>query len=878
MFKPKESRLISPLDRWRSRDSLLSLEQFQAKTEQERQQLSLIFQEHILRITQHTAIDLASISAATPHSLSYVRQKLELDFLFASGPSPAYITLPAWTQEHQKLVLDNFAQVAGVIFPYRGETLEQAHKRAQNINRQLRYSSNRTLAVANGTLDLHPIIAVADPEQLKLWREAAAQQALPPLLPYRVPTDISTTKLCQLLTRALSEVLPPDSYWLQVHALENHEYEVGLMDRHGKPLEMDFLGLESGAKRKQPKLEEVDNVIGFKCFPLLVSNEQRLEETRQAKEATRLRHPSRHHRGVRILSVNATLLREWEEYMKDDTFICRPSENPHLLPETTEAPPHPVASSFPNRINTIRYVTHEHGEPSIGAKPSFIEVHLHDGRKLVLTLDAGAIYEGFSWKGPFKPSIELGIAPYENILPQVPGWFRLSLLLNKAKKQGLSFLNTVDIDTQQASHSHFQLFDLFQRLRPAEFRRFCQRLAETSGTQISDEEIESVAASLQRLQTHPHFSQTTEHIAFLISHFHDDHIGFAAMVSSDIPQVQSIESLPFVTHFSSRSQWQSEVTTRRDRPTLLKEGSDRSYQPPLLSLMPYETRFLAGGLISVTSLPCDHSIYGSTMFLITVYDDFALPLQKILYTGDYRFGDSGLTEKTMEILTKIGVDTLVTDTTNIGINTNIKPKEKPSPEELLQNYADVMTQAPGAVLVQLDPKDIRTSFLLEQAAKYTGRQLVVNLNSAAIQNLFLLEDQASNFFLADPEAQALTARLLISHAPDQMVLNEPVNLLEYHPRPRLDSRTFILDPNKKQLSPPQRAVKEEYGSTFRTFAQLLSKKEQLKQCLIISSSASSLFHPTNHSSRNWLRWQKKSPLSLSCAHISFLIVLLINIK
>ena len=763
---------------------------------------------------------------------------LGIDILFYTFPNkPAFITLPMLSGTSNERQVTP-CQVAGIIFPLPGERVESTYERAALCERRLVWSVNRTLAFANGSLDFHPRVAIADPDHLSLWiGEQLPEQTTHPKV------ELSTARLCQVLTNGLDTVLGKGAYRLQINALETHEYEVSVCTNDGTLLELDCVGLaRKPTQKKLAIFEEVSNVVGFRCNSIDLTDAARIEKSRRDMKGMRTRRSaSTHTKKAKVLSVTQDLVNRWENLLATGANFCQLA-----VPELGESEweHHPANEELPKtpeqgRVTRVRYVTHEQGPPSIGAKPSFLEIYGADGSIKIITLDAGAIYEGFSWKGPFKPSITEGIAPFEELLPQVPFWFRLTLLLKKAERQGASFLNIDGLDLSQLNHSHFQLLDIFNRLRPRDFKRFCKALAKISDVSIDDGEIQQLQLTLSTLSADTKFKDKVEHIGFLISHFHDDHIGFAAVVSSEIPQVMSVESLPWIKTFASRGAWQYEVTERIDRSTVLKEGTQERYRPPVLALMPYETRFLGSSAVSVTSLPVDHSIYGMTMFLITIYDTMGLPSYTVLYTGDFRFGDQGLTELTADVLSKIKVDALITDTTNIGSDSTIKPKEKTTPEAMVQQYAEQFQRAKGPVIIQLDPKDLETTYLISlaiaQANKAgTDRHLVYDIRHAAGANLFLQADQASSFFMADLQAQQATAQSLMTQPQDRTILEDtPVNLVQYHPRPRITSNTTINKSGKKQHSPVEQAVISEYSTQMTSFAQLLAKPKQLTGAVIL---------------------------------------------
>lgn len=802
------------------------------------QQLTAHFEAQISQIYKDTAATLqVGHIFDQQQPCQYFSEVLGIDILFYTPPNkPAFMMLPV-RDAHSNASEPVMCQVAGIIVPIGDETPVEAAERARLTERKLRWLVNRTLAQANGAMPFNPKIIVADQANLACWRDYhLPEQTTHP------DNSTSTTEVCQVLTQSLDALLGKGTYSIQVHALDTHEFDLTIVNQQGEIIPLNFLGLGSqGTRKRGPVFEPVDHVVGLRVVPDMWSDEKRIELIRRDMKGMRRRLSTRTiAQRAKVLSVTRSLVRRWQDLFLTGEQFCEVSEvvenEVNFESAAEEVAADELYGKSSAHVAEVRYVTYEKGPSSIGAKPSFLEVQLADGRVLTLTLDAGAIYEGFSWHGPFKPPFKEGIAPFEKLLPQVPLWLRLSLLLKKAEQQGITFLDLTGIHPANLSHSHFQLLDIFNRLRTVDFKRFCKALAQESDVTIDDEEVDELIAMLTELSSKSVFQHKREHIGFLISHFHDDHVGFAATVSSENMQLMSVESQPWISYFSSRNQWQYQVTERVDRTTLLKESSGERFRVPHAGLMPYETTFIHSH-VSVTSLPCDHSIYGSTMFLVTIYDELKLPMYSVLYTGDYRFGDQKLSEKTMEVLSKIKVDSIITDTTNIGADESIKPKKKTTPEKMVENFADVIGRARGPVIIQLDPKDLETTFLINLAVteankKGGNRRLIYNLKLAAAANLFMQIDQASGFFMADPEAQQLTARLLMAAA-DQEVLEQPVNLLRYHPRPRLNSQVRILDRGKQSYSPIERAVLEEYSGQVLKTAEFLGKKNSHEAVLII---------------------------------------------
>ena len=696
------------------------------------------------------------------------------------------------------------AQLIGLTWQHQDETFAQAFERAEQIRQAALWLVDPVLSGRRRHFDLEPLIGVVNEQQLRQWQQS--RELLLPLQAYRKDApDLRT--LVKVVQELLEHKGLQERYFLRICALNNREVEVMFVDQAGHLVPLTMMGIRLGTNGKKHKPERVDEVVGLKLFESTVSETHRLEAVRGLSEHFRTISQSeqlvRSH--VKILSVTPELLELWQAQLSEGTDVLQPAEP--ILQQKAETDKHRVLHPehvLRSQVKSIRYLAYERSKPGIGAKPSFIVVDFQDGTSEQVCLDFGSQREDYYYNSLFDPSIQLGMEPFREILPstaELPTFYRLTLLLKTAEAAGAAFLEDY---TQNAD-----LIDLFLTLTAADFKT----LLLTLDSALSSRQVQEIMSELEQLTQDEGKKRKLKHIAFLISHFHDDHIGFAGLVGSHIPQVIAAESAPWREHFFNKGSWMDEISIRRHRKTAISEKSDEHFMPPQHVLQPYETRFVGRGKVSITSLPCDHSIYGATMFLIAVYDDFGLPIQKILYTGDYRLHDTGLTEKSIEFLIAIGgVDTIITETTNVRPAKEGQTKSSilMSKETLHENYDHIFQSRQGKVVVcQIDPKDLGLIELITGHAMRHHFSVAYGMKHSEPIELFRQHDAATALAPATVEHQQRTVELFNAQTrvDDQHWLNrQAIETTEFHPRPGFSEQTRILVPQKTSLSKSERRI------------------------------------------------------------------------
>jgi hypothetical protein len=722
-------------------------------------------------------------------------------------------------------VLDH-AHVIGMTWPQPGESFLDCYKRAETLRQGVLWYADPALMGRRRHFDLEPMIAVLTDQQLNMWTHRPGDVILPPES-YRKegpPLD----RVLQCVRDALTAAGLGDTHFPRVTTLSNHEVEIMIVDAEGKLAPVETLGIRHLNSGSSVTTEWVDQTVGIKCFEPNVSETFRIETVRSL---------SHHFRTVeessggtvpqhRILSMTPKLLEIWEQQYLGGKVPIRTSEKTtstasELVPEMKlEIVNSPEGHS---QVKGIRYMTFERSKPGIGAKPSWIAVDFADGSSEHLCLDFGSQREDYYYNSLFDPSIRLGMAPFHDILPstaEVPKFYRLTLLLKSAEISGASFLTDIPHNSD--------LIDLYLTLTKSDFRRLIHALDPL----MENSEQEQILEQLERIVQDDTQKKNMKHIGFLISHFHDDHIGFAALVGSHIPQVMSIESAPWRELFFNRGGWMDEVSIRRQRQTLLSEKEQRYYAPQQHLLQPFETRFLGRGKISVTCLPCDHSIYGASMFLMVVYDDHGEPLYRTLYTGDYRFNDNNLTELSVDFLEAIGgVDTIITETTNVRPEKANSKKSSTllTKERLHEEYDALLREAQNQpILVQVDPKDLELIQIISQLAIDQGREVIYGIRHSEPIELFRQYDAANALNEVSSEHQQRTTQLLAPQLPGEHWLNQvPVRTQLHHPRPQFSSSTKILEPQKETLSKSERRIIQYHPDQMLPWQQLPFQRNPL---------------------------------------------------
>jgi ribonuclease J len=219
----------------------------------------------------------------------------------------------------------------------------------------------------------------------------------------------------------------------------------------------------------------------------------------------------------------------------------------------------------------------------------------------------------------------------------------------------------------------------------------------------------------------------------LISHGHLDHFQYISLLDEKIP-VYCSEITKIVIDTAEAigaGGFEYEFTVAKKR--ALSEMGTRAFFPGVYTIstesVPREYRTLAEhdiiGNIEVRSFPVDHSVPGSTGFLITTSDG-----KTIVYTGDLRFHGtrSYLTENFLNALRGLRPDALIIEGTRINKDT---PDTESSVEE---RCLELVSKTKGLAMVGFAWKDITRYQTLKKVAEHTGRVLVISPKLAFLLN------------------------------------------------------------------------------------------------------------------------------------------------
>jgi hypothetical protein len=154
-------------------------------------------------------------------------------------------------------------------------------------------------------------------------------------------------------------------------------------------------------------------------------------------------------------------------------------------------------------------------------------------------------------------------------------------------------------------------------------------------------------------------------------------------------------------------------------------------------------------------------MYGATMYLVIVYDDLSASVQTLLYTGDFRFNDSGLTEITRDVLSQISVDTVITESTNLALEKGKSPKkgsQKVTIERMHEQYDWIFRKAAKnkPVVILVDPKDMQQTQFIANKALQSGRVVLLGEAHALLSMAFQNFDALHGYAVSDLDAQIRT--------------------------------------------------------------------------------------------------------------------------
>ena len=220
----------------------------------------------------------------------------------------------------------------------------------------------------------------------------------------------------------------------------------------------------------------------------------------------------------------------------------------------------------------------------------------------------------------------------------------------------------------------------------------------------------------------------------LLTHAHVDHCQYISMLDPRIPVYCSKTTkaiLEAVTEMG-RETFENELVTAK----LRKIGySNRGYFPGTLRIESkrVERKFVTFdpgekfrvGSLGVETFEVDHSVPGSTAFLVTTSDG-----KRAVYTGDIRFHGrrAEASRHFREFLKDSRPDAMICD------GSRIEEAERDSEQEVERECTELISKAKGLVIVGFAWKDLTRFETIRNAARVNGRIFAISPKTAYLLN------------------------------------------------------------------------------------------------------------------------------------------------
>ena len=187
--------------------------------------------------------------------------------------------------------------------------------------------------------------------------------------------------------------------------------------------------------------------------------------------------------------------------------------------------------------------------------------------------------------------------------------------------------------------------------------------------------------------------------AVFVSHYHSDHMGLLKFVVPGIPIYMGRTAYDIACAVSEC------------------KGSKLGFEPKFL----YDETPITVGDITVTPVPCDHSAYGSYMFLVQAEE------KTILYSADYR--STGRSDFSALLRRLPEVDVLVTEGTTLSRGADF---HEPTEQELEDFAVETLKKHKGPSVVYLSAQNVERIITAYNAAQRTNRRFLMDELTGAV--------------------------------------------------------------------------------------------------------------------------------------------------
>ncbi len=208
--------------------------------------------------------------------------------------------------------------------------------------------------------------------------------------------------------------------------------------------------------------------------------------------------------------------------------------------------------------------------------------------------------------------------------------------------------------------------------------------------------------------------------AVIISHYHSDHIGLVDHLLSNIPVYMGSEAYKVL-----KSAYNYRDVDINFEPILIEDGKE----------------FIIND-IKITPFLCDHSAFGSYMFLIEADGE------STLYTGDFRANGRMNFEK---LLDKVPcVDNLIIEGTTLSCENNI---ENISEEKLEEIAVEYLCKHNGPAFIMMSAMNIDRVITAKNIAKRTNRVFLEDIYTADITSSLNMTTENTRVFMTGGDKQ-----------------------------------------------------------------------------------------------------------------------------